>query len=207
MKQTSFFLRPMSRLAVLSALAPTALAVSLALGGCGGGSSVTLPTPANYRLAATLDYSAVSQNSNAFIARVETLSTTGGNFSGELVNRAGAQNANFSGINRIVNNPNERFFSVQLASPAGRPFVVGQVIPLALGTQSNILLRQSNVNFNGDRIWNSDGGTATVTAIGADSIAVRLDNARFVPSSAFLGTGTFLLNGPLSATGLRVVTG
>ena len=195
--------RILGRLALLGALVPATVTSF----GCGGGGTTVTPSPTNYRLSATLDYSAVSTNSNAFTVRIVPAETSSANFAGEITNRAGGQNVAFGGLNRIVNTPTQRSFSAQLASPAGQPFVVGQIIPLALGTQSNILLRQSSSNFpNADRIWNSDGGTATVTSVGTDSIAVRLDNARFVPSSAFFGTGTFLLNGTLSATGLRVLT-
>lgn len=177
--------------------------LALLPGGCGGGSSGS-SNSSNYQLAATLDYSQVSTGSNAFTARIATLDTAGSNFSGAISTGANQQSVNFSGINRIVGNTTERRIIVQLASPSGRRFAVGQEIPLAVGTQSTILLRQSSSgNTPGDRIWNSDGGTATVTAIGADSISLRLNNARFVPSPAFLGTGTFLLNGPIAATGLR----
>ena len=189
--------------ALLSALLPASVYVA----GCGGGSAPQLPSPANYVADADLVYFGVPQNSNAYTADVASLATSGGNFTGEFVNRNNEQNLTFSGVNRIVNVATERRFVVQLASPAGQPFQSGQIIPLALGTQSNILLRQSNANIAGDRIWTTDGGTATVTAIGADSIALRLENARFVPSSAFFGRGTFLLNGTLSAAGLRVVAG
>ena len=199
MKSFQHFARRALLLSLLSSVP-----VAMVAGGCGGGQSGS-PISSNYKLAATLDYSAVSSGSNAFTARIETLDTAGNNFSGTLLTRGNQQNATFSGINRIVNNTTERRLYVQLASPGGSKFAVGQEIPLAVGTQSTILLRQSNTgNTPGDRIWNSDGGTATVTAIGADSISLRLNNARFVPSSAFLGTGTFLLNGPIAATGLNV---
>ena len=201
-------LSPFARRALLFSMLGAAVPAALVAGGCGGGSS-GLPISTNYKLAATLDYSAVSQNSNAFTVRIENFDTSSSTFSGVLLNRGGQQNATFSGVNRIVNTVTERRLYVQLASPSGSKFAVGQEIPLKLGTQSNILLRQNNTDNStgGDRIWNSDGGTATVTAIGSDSISLRLNNALFVPSSAFLGQGTFLLNGPLSATGLGVTNG
>lgn len=201
-------LRHRGRLAPISSLLGALLPAAVLLAGCGGGSSNISPSLTNYRLAGTLDYSFVSSDSNALTTRIESFDTSASNFNGELVTRSGAQTVMFSGVNRLINNPTQRRFTVQLAASGGGGFAVGQVIPLALGTSSNIVLSQNTSNNPGtNRVWNSDGGTATVTSIGADSIALRLSNARFVRSSAFLGTGTFVLDGTMTATGLRVVSG
>ena len=195
--------RGVLRLAMLGALVPA----SLGIVGCGGGSTARPVLPANYRAAANLVYSSVSNGSNAYTARVESLDTTDGNFVAVFTKRPnnGTQNLEFGAVNRIAGVATQRRFEVALESPSGAPFQVGQSIALALGSRNTVLIRQNNPN--GDRIWISDGGTAIVTATGANSIALQLNNARFVPSPAFLGTGTFLLNGALSASGLRVVAG
>lgn len=202
MKPLSHF----ARYALLYSMIGAAVPATLLAGGCGGGQSGGIPNPSSYKLAATLTYSGISQNSNAFVARIDGFDTTRDDSNGELSVLGNQQKLALSGVNRIVNNTTERRLTLELASPSGRKFEVGQVIPLALGTSSNILLRQSvaNTGVGGDRIWNSDGGSAVITSIGPDSIGLRLDNAYFVPSPAFLGQGTFLLNGPINATGLRV---
>lgn len=202
MKPLSHFARRALLLALIGAAVPATLLAS----GCGGGQSGGIPNPSSYQLAATLTYSGVSQNSNAFTVRIDGFDTTRGDFKGELSGLGNRQKLVMSGVNRIVNNPVERSFILELASPNGQKFEVGQVIPLSLGTSSNMLLRQSNAN-NGtgnDRIWNCDSGSVVVTSIGTNSIGLRLDNAYFIPSPVFLGQGTFLLNGPINATGLRV---
>ena len=175
------------------------------VGGCGGAATSTPQLPANYAPNADLVYSSVSTNSNAYAARVTGLSTSGtNNLNGSLVTSGGTQNVELSGINRIVNVPTERRFDVFLEAPAGQSFAVGQRYALAFGTRNNILIRQSNVN--GDRLWQSDGGVATVTAVSSNAIQLSLTDARFVPSPTFFAVGTFLLNGTIGATGLRTAS-
>ena len=197
MKIPFFSLRAALMMCGLFACAPILVA------GCGGASTSTPPLPANYRANADLIYSAVSVPSNAYTARVQSLSTSGANnLNGVLVTSSGGtQNVEFSGINRIVNVPTERRFDVFLEAPAGQSFAVGQRYPLAFGTRNNILIRQSNVN--GDRLWQSEGGVATVAAVSSDAISLNLTDARFVPSPTFFAVGSFLLNGTIGATGLR----
>lgn len=201
MKTFHSFQRPALFLCGLLACAP------IFIGGCGGASTSTPQLPAGYAPNANLIYSAVSVPNNAFTARVTTLSTTGANnLRGVLVTAGdGTQNVELSGINRIVNVPTERRFDVFLEAPGGQAFAVGQRYPLAFGTRNNILIRQSNPN--GDRLWQSEGGVATVVAVGSDSISLNLTDARFVPSPTFFAGGTFLLNGTIGATGLRTAAG
>ena len=197
-----FFPRRALLLGVLLACAPILGA------GCGGGSTTsTPPLPANYAPNADLTYSAISTPNNAYTARVQTLSTTGaGNLNGVLVSAGdGSQNVKLSGINRIAGVTTERRFDLFLASPAGQSFVVGQRFSLKFGTRNNIFIRQSDPN--GDRLWQSGGGVAEVTAISSDALEVKLIDARFVASPTFFAVGNFLLNGTLGATGLRAAGG
>lgn len=192
--------RPFQRaLWLMAALACAPIVVA----GCGGGSTSTPSLPTNYRPTADLTYSAVSAQSNAYTARITALETSGANnLNGVLTTGSdGTQNLELSGINRIVNVPTVRRFDVFLEAPANQGFAVGQTFPLSFGTRNNILIRQSNPN--GDRLWQSAGGVATVTATARDSIQLRLTDARFVPSPTFFATGNFLLNGTIGATGLR----
>ena len=162
MKILSLCARRAVLLAVIGAVAPATLLAS----GCGGGAQTGgIPNPSNYKLAATLLYSSVSQNSNAFPAPIYGFDTTRrdgarGDSNGELSGLGNPQKLVVSGLNRVEDSSIERRITVELASPSGRKFEVGQVIPLALGTSSNILLRQNvaNAGVGSDRIWNSDGG-------------------------------------------------
>ena len=191
-----------ARRALLLSMLTAAPAV---LVGCGGGGESS-PISSNFQLTSALDYADVSPGSNAITSRIETLGPIGNSVSGALVTRSGQQSVSFSGLNRMTviaqNNDVERRFFVQLSAPNGGKFQVGQQIPLKIGTANTILLRQTSLGK--ESIWNADGGAVTVTSIGNDAIGLRLDNARFVPSSAFAGTGTFALNGPLNASGLLV---
>ena len=202
MKTTRFSSRPGLALCLLGALAAAPMLVA----GCGGATSAPA-LPSGYRPNADLIYSAVSPNSNAYTARVTGLTTTNANnLRGSLATGGdGTQNLELSGINRIVNVPTERRFEVVLESSAGQSFVAGQIFPLAFGTRNNILIRQSNPN--GERLWVSDGGLATVTAVSRNSISLSLTNARFVPSPTFFATGTFVLDGTIGARSLRVTGG
>ena len=169
MKTLRSFNRPAFVLCGLLACAPIVLV------GCGGGSTTsTPPLPANYAPNADLIYSGVSIPNNAYTARVLTLSRDrAGNLNGVLVTSAnGTRNLELSGINRIVNVETERRFDVFLEAPAGQNFAVGQRYPLSFGTRNNILIRQSNPN--GDRLWQSEGGVAVVTAVGSNSIQLNL---------------------------------
>lgn len=189
---------PYSALCIIGALACAPL-----VGGCGGAATSTPSLPANYLPSADLTYSAVSTLNNVYAARVTTLATSGANnLNGVLVTASdGTQNVELSGINRIAGVSTERRFDVFLESSAGRGFEIGKAYPLAFGTRNNILIRQSNPN--GERLWQSGGGVAVVTALASDSITLNLTNARFVPSPTFFATGNFLLGGTIGATGLR----
>lgn len=201
MKFLFHFRRPLHVLPLLCALACAPIAFS----GCGGASTSTPALPTNYAPAADLTYSAVSVPNNAYTARVQNLSKSGANnLNGVLITAAtGTQNVEFSGINRILNVETERRFDVFLEAPASQRFAVGQRYPLSFGTRNNILIRQSNPN--GDRLWQSEGGVAVVTAVSSNSIELNLIDARFVPSPTFFAAGNFLLNGTIGATSLRTV--
>ena len=196
MKISSIFVRPTLLLFGALACAP------ILIGGCGGATS-TPALPSGYAPNADLTYAAVSPQSNAYTARVTALETSGANnLNGSILTGGdGTSNLELSGINRIVNVTTERRFDVFLESPAGQGFVVGQRYPLAFGTRNNILVRQSNPN--GDRLWQSDGGVATITSVSSNSIQLSLSDARFTPSPTFFAFGTFLLNGTIGATKLR----
>ena len=175
------------------------------VGGCGGASTSTPRLPDNYAPNADLIYSALSFPNNAYADRVTGLSANGSNtLNSSLFTNGGTGNVEFSGINRVVNVPTERRFDVFLEAPAGQGFAVGQRYPLQFGTRNNILIRQSNVN--GDRLWQSEGGVATVVGVSSNSIQLNLTNARFVPSPTFFAVGNFLLNGTIGATGLRAAS-
>ena len=183
-----------------------ALAAPIIVAGCGGAATSTPPLPANYAPRADLEYSNVSAQTNAYTVRVQSLSASGANnLNGSIVTSAGTQNLELSGINRIINVATERRFDVFLEAPSGQSFAVGQTYPLQFGTRNNILIRQSNLN--GDRLWQSEGGVATVVAVSSNSISLNLTNARFVPSPTFFAVGNFLLNGTIGATGLRAANG
>ena len=201
MNTTRFFRRPTLALCLLGALASAPLFIA----GCGG-ASVSSPTlPAGYTAQADLIYSAVSQPNNALTLPVTSLATDSGNLIGSLTTSSqGTQNVEFSGINRLINVETTRRFDVFLEAPAGQGFAVGQSYPLSFGTRNTILIRQSNPN--GDRLWQSDGGTATVTSVGTNAISLRLTDARFVPSPTFFGRGIFILNGTIGARSLRVAS-
>lgn len=200
MKNFNSFKRSALTLCGLLACAPVFVA------GCGGAATSTPSLPANYLPNADLTYSAISTPNNAYAARITTLSTTGSNnLNSSLTTNSGTSNVEFSGINRIAGVPTERRFDVFLESPAGQSFAVGQRYALAFGTHNNILIRQSDPN--GDRLWQSAGGVATVVGIGANSIQLNLTDARFVPSPTFFAVGNFLLNGTIGATGLRTAAG
>ena len=196
----------------LPSLARRALLLSMlctapaALVGCGGGGGDDSPISSNFQLTSALDYSDVSPGSNAIATSIQTLGPIGNSVSGALVTSDNQQSVSFSGLNRMTvaaqNNDVERRFFVQLSAPNNGKFQVGQQIPLKVGTANTILLRQTSLGK--ESIWNADGGAVTITSIGNDAIGLRLDNALFVPSSSFAGTGTFALNGPLSASGLLV---
>ena len=185
----------------------SALAAPVVAAGCGGAATSTPALPANYRPTADLFYSAVSPQSNADTSRVTTLATSGSSNLNSVVVTAsdGTQNLEFSGINRVDGSNVERRFDVYLEAPAGENFAFGQIFPLAFGTRDNIFVRQSSAN--GDRLWQSAGGVATVTATSPGSIALTLTDARFVPSPTFAATGNFRLNGTIGATGLRAAGG
>ena len=202
MKTFRSFPRPALALCGLLACAPILVA------GCGGGSTTSTPSlSANYTPGADLIYSSVSIPNNAYTARVQTLSRDGANNLKSVLVTAmdGTQNVELSGINRIVNVETERRFDVFLEAPSGQSFAVGQQYPLSFGTRNNILIRQSNPN--GDRLWQSEGGVAVVTAVSSNSISLNLIDARFVPSPTFFAVGNFLLNGTIGATGLRTASG
>ncbi len=189
-------MRPALLLCGLLACAP------IVVGGCGGGSTSTPTLPDNYAPSADLIYSSLSFPNNAYAARVTSLSSSGTNtLKGSLITNGGTQNVEFSGVNRVVNVSVERRFDVFLEAPSGQGFAVGQRYPLAFGTRNNILIRQSDPN--GDRLWQSDGGVATVAAVSSNGIRLNLTDARFVPSPTFFAVGNFLLNGSIGATGLR----
>lgn len=100
-----------------------------------------------------------------------------------------------------MNVETERRFDAFSEAPAGQRFAVGQRYLLQFGARNNILIRQSNPN--GDRLWQSEGGVAVVTAASSNAIQLNLNAARFVPSPPFFAAGNFLLNGTIGATGLR----
>ena len=95
---------------------------------------------------------------------------------------------------------------------SSRPFTVGQVISLVpVDFSTGVGITQVTVNGTtfSTNIWRATSGSATIKAVGVDSVTVELKDARMqgrnITGSVDATAGEFTLNGTGTATGLTVL--
>ncbi len=181
----------------------------------------TFPTPtptsvgSNYNLTGNLAFSNVSSGSDVVSTALNSFKDLqqGGKLTNTTYSGTKFQGVALNGTTAVLNgNGTARIVNVFLTSAnlsnlsSSKPFSVGDVLSLpATTTSSTVQLSQTTVQGTSIKIvaWRTTSGTATIKAIGTNSLTVEL-NAHFEPTGFGGGKGSFDLKGTLTGTGLTV---
>ncbi|BCM89919.1 hypothetical protein IAD21_01769 [Abditibacteriota bacterium] len=179
------------------------------------------PTPVptsvggNYNLTGNLTFSNVSSGSDIVSTPLNSFKDLkqGGKLTNSTFNGTKFQSVALNGTTEVLNgNGTARILNVFLSSADlsnisnSTPFSVGQVLQLPASTvSSTVQLSQTTIQGTSIKIvaWRTTSGTATIKAIGTNSVTVEL-NAHFEPTGFGGGKGSFDLKGTLTGTGLEV---